>query len=86
MPTFSVWHENGEQWDPNNIDPPALKCVARTAVEAAGRLADSSDDLSFGEFIVRNDELKTYHHVTLARGGWTVLSDRRTSLEELCAP
>ena len=86
MPAFSVWHDNEEQWDPNDIDPPALKCVARTAAEAAEKLADDSDDLSYGDFIVRNDELETYHHVTLARGGWTILSNRLTSLEELCAP
>lgn len=52
---YSVWHDVKEQWDPDNIEAPALQCQARSAIEAAERLADSGDD-NYGVFIVRDEE------------------------------
>jgi len=81
---YSVWHDNEEQWDPDAIDPPALQCQARSAQEAAERLADDSDD-SYGTFIVRDEETGTYRHIELVRG-WSVKSDQLITLAWLCEP
>jgi hypothetical protein len=81
---YSVWYDNEEQWDQDAIDPPALQCQTRSALEAAERLADSSDS-SYGTFIVRDEETGVYRHIKLVRG-WTVKSDQLTTLAWLCEP
>ena len=82
--SYSVWHDVQEQWNPDDIDAPALVCQARTALEAAERCADGSDS-NYANFIVRNDETGEYRGIELLRN-WTVKTDRSTSLKELCAP
>lgn len=81
---FSVWHDNEEQWDSDNLDPPARRCKARSFVEAAEQLADDSDS-SYGTFIVRDDQTNSYRRIALTRG-WEVKTDAPITLEELCAP
>jgi hypothetical protein len=82
--TYSVWYDKQEQWDPEDIDEPALRCQARYPVEAAERLAED-DDSDCMDFIVRDDESNSYRIITLVRG-WSVKCDSATSLAELSAP
>ena len=79
--SFSVWHDNQEQWDPDAIDEPALRCQATSAIGAAEQLAGDSDSNS-GDFIVRDDAENTYRQISLVRY-WKVRIDRNTSLAEL---
>lgn len=81
---FSVWRDNQEQWDPDDIDEPAKRCEARNAIEAAEKLADDCD-ASYGTFIVRDDVADTYRVIELRRS-WAVKSDRSSSLADLSAP
>lgn len=82
--SFSVWHDNQEQWDPDDIEEPALRCQARSSAEAAERLADDSE-ITAGKFIVRNDTDNTYRLIELRRA-WEVVRDMPTSLSELSEP
>lgn len=81
---FSVWHDTEEQWDPDHIDPPALRCKTTSFIRAAERLADDSDS-SYGTFIVRDDEANCYRRIELMRG-WEVKTDTPITLDELSAP
>lgn len=84
MHWYSVWHDNQEQWDPDDIDKPALRCQTQTAVAAAERLAEQ-DDNHYGKFIVRDDDLVQYRFVELRRE-WSVVRDAPTTLDDLCSP
>jgi hypothetical protein len=81
---FSVWHDMQEQWDPENIDEPAMQCYAVSFLAAAERCADDSD-ASYANLIVRNDTTDEYRNIELQRS-WNIKTDRPTSLKELCAP
>jgi hypothetical protein len=81
--SFSVWHDNQEQWDPDDIEEP-FRCQARSSVEAAEQLAENSESDS-GSFIVRDDTDNTYRLIELKRV-WEVKHDWPTSLAELCEP
>jgi hypothetical protein len=83
--SFSVWHDLQEQWDPDHIDEPQLRCQALSSVEAAEKLADLELLDRHGRFIVRDEEAGTYRCVELVRG-WSVKTDMTVTLEELCAP
>lgn len=82
--SFSVWHDLEEQWDPDHIDEPRLRCQALSSVEAAEELADL-ELLDRRRFIVRDNEAGTYRRVELVRS-WSVKTDMTVTLEELCAP
>ncbi len=81
---LSVWYDSQEQWDPEDIDPPALRCTASSYLAAAERLADDSD-ASYGTFIVRDETTGVYRSVELVRS-WTVKRDAPTTLTELSTP
>ena len=81
---FSVWHDMQEQWDPENIDEPAMSCKATSFLVAAERCADDSD-ASYANLIVRNDRTGEYRNIELQRS-WTVKTDRPTTLKELSDP
>jgi hypothetical protein len=81
--SFSVWHDNQEQWDPDHIDEPALRCHAGSEVEAAERLADDGDS-NHVSVIVRDDNADTYRQIELTRN-WSVKHSFSTSLAELSA-
>lgn len=84
MQTYSVWWDNQEQWDPDDIDEPKLRCQATHHANAAEQLADQ-EDVSKGTFIVRRDHDNVFRVVELAHQ-WIVKSDTRTTIEELSAP
>ena len=84
MEAFSVWWDLHEQWDPDDIDEPKLRCQAKNHVDAAEQLAEQ-DDVSRGEFIVRRDRDGAFRVVELTYQ-WIVKSDTRTTIEELSAP
>lgn len=86
LTTYSVWHDSQEQWDANDIDPPALQCEAISFAAAAEQLADEwDDDYKHGYFIVRDDETKRYRQIELKRC-WYVKSDNPITLDEMCSP
>lgn len=81
---YSVWHDLQEQWDPEDIDEPALVCEAESALLAAERLADDTDDTHV-TVIVLDHALGAYRIIELRRE-WALKSNRSTTLEKLCAP
>ena len=82
--SFSVWHDNQEQWDPDAIDEPALRCHAKSELAAAERLADDSD-FNHVVVIVRDDKADTYRQIELTRS-WSVKHNFSISLAELSTP
>jgi hypothetical protein len=70
LKNYSVWYYRQEQWDPDAIDEPDLRCQAGSSIEAAERLADN-DDTRTGEFIVRDDIADTYRQIELVRS-WQI--------------
>ena len=84
MRQYSVWHDCQEQWDPDHIDEPALRCEARDALTAAERLADGTDD-NCVSVIVRDDADNTFRSIELVRS-WSVTRHTTTTLADLCAP
>lgn len=84
MTKFSVWHDDQEQWDEDAIDEPALVCEAESALVAAERLADDTDD-NHVTVIVLDHNAGEYRIIELRRE-WGVKSNRSTSLKKLCAP
>jgi hypothetical protein len=82
MKIYSVWRDNEEQWDPDDIDEP-VRYAEPTAAQAAECYANETD--IGGAFIVRDDETQIYCRIEI-RHAWIVTAERATSLAELCAP
>lgn len=84
---FSVWRDRGEQWDADDIDPPALTSTAESFADAAslylnGSLKESGDSVTL---IVRNNASGEYRRIEVERS-WRQRSEEKTSLDELCEP
>lgn len=84
---YSVWRDRGEQWDADDIDPPAITSTAESFADAAEFylnccLGESDGDVTL---IVRNNASGEYRRIESARS-WRLKSEEKTSLEELCEP
>lgn len=82
MRKFSVWHDHQDRWDPSWAEAFAVRCQARSFIEAAEKvLSHRVSNYGVGAFIVRDDEAGTYHQIELVCG--KVQLDVEITLEEL---
>lgn len=87
MSQYSVWTDNQEQWDANDIDPPAWTGEAESFAEAAEiYLEHEFEDGSYAELVVRNDDNGNYYACKFNKSGWSLKIASNTTLEELCSP
>ena len=82
MGKYSVWYDNEDQWDPNDIKEPVLKCKAKTIIAAAERVANDTDD-NYAALIVRDEESGEYYQIALRRSWEVTRGPYRVTMAEL---
>ncbi len=82
---FKIWEDNQEQWDPADIDPPAMVVDAFSAGSAAEKYAKEKGS-SFDDeiYVIVQDSAGNYSRCEVVKS-WELNQINETSLEELCS-